>query len=90
VAPKVLDLNDRVAGTLKMLRPLVDEDVDLVWMPGAGLWPVKIDPSQIDQLLANLCVNARDAISGVGKVTIETDNAAFDEAYAPFIRAYLR
>ena len=81
VAPKVLDLNDRVAGTLKMLRPLVDEDVDLVWMPGAGLWPVKIDPSQIDQLLANLCVNARDAISGVGKVTIETDNAAFDEAY---------
>jgi len=42
VAPKVLDLNDRVAGTLKMLRPLVDEDVDLVWMPGAGLWRVKI------------------------------------------------
>ena len=49
--------------------------------PGANLWPVKIDPSQIDQILANLCVNARDAIAGVGKVTIETTNIAFDEGY---------
>jgi two-component system cell cycle sensor histidine kinase/response regulator CckA len=81
VAPKVLDLNDTVAGMLKMLRRLIGEDIHLVWMPGAGLWPVRIDPSQIDQLLANLCVNARDAISGVGKVTIETRNAIFDEAY---------
>jgi two-component system cell cycle sensor histidine kinase/response regulator CckA len=81
VAPRVLDLNDTVAGMLKMLRRLIGEDIHLVWMPGAGLWPVRIDPSQIDQLLANLCVNARDAISGVGKVTIETRNAIFDEAY---------
>jgi CheY-like chemotaxis protein len=81
VAPKVLDLNDSVAGMLKMLLRLIGEDIDLVWMPGAGLWPVKIDPSQIDQLLANLCVNARDAIAGVGKVTIETEKIAFDEAY---------
>ncbi len=42
--------------------------------PGHDLWPVKMDPSQIDQILANLCVNARDAIAGVGKITIETDN----------------
>ena len=81
VAPTVLDLNDRVTGMLKMLQRLIGEDIDLVWMPGTGLWPVKIDPSQIDQLLANLCVNARDAISGVGKVTIETENTTFDEAY---------
>ena len=81
VAPKVLDLNETVAGMLKMLRRLIGEDIDLVWMPGAGLWPVKMDPSQIDQILANLCVNARDAIAGVGKVTIETENTAFDEAY---------
>jgi CheY-like chemotaxis protein len=60
---------------------MIGEDIDLVWMPGAGLWPVRIDPSQIDQLLANLCVNARDAIAGVGKVTIETENTVFDEAY---------
>ena len=81
VAPKVLDLNDTVAGMLKMLLRLIGENIDLVWMPGAALWPVKLDPSQIDQVLANLCVNARDAIAGVGKVTIETENIAFDEAY---------
>ena len=81
VAPIVLDFNGTVSGMLKMLRRLIGEDIDLVWAPGAGLWPVKIDPSQIDQLLANLCVNARDAIAGVGKVTIETENTAFDEAY---------
>jgi CheY-like chemotaxis protein len=66
---------------LKMLRRLIGEDLDLVWIPGAGLWQVKIDPSQIDQILANLCVNARDAISGVGKVIIETKNMSFDKEY---------
>ena len=78
--PKVLDLNETVEGMLKMLRRLIGEDIDLAWLPGAGLWPVKVDPSQVDQILANLCVNARDAIAGVGKLTIETANAAFDEA----------
>lgn len=78
VAPKILDLNDTVAGMLKMLRRLIGEDITFAWMPGAGVWPVKIDPSQIDQLLANLCVNARDAIVGVGKITIETGNEVFD------------
>jgi CheY-like chemotaxis protein len=74
-------LNDTVSGMLKMLLRLIGEDIDLIWMPGAGLWSVKMDPSQIDQLLANLCVNARDAIAGVGKVTIESENTVFDEAY---------
>ncbi len=81
VAPKVLDLNDTVTGMLKMLRRLIGEDIDLVWMPGANLWPIRMDPSQIDQVLANLCVNARDAIVDVGKVTIETENIVFDGAY---------
>jgi len=54
---------------------------DSAWMPAPRLGPVKVDPAQIDQMLANLCVNARDAIEGVGKITIETDNAVFDEAY---------
>ncbi|MDZ7666117.1 MAG: ATP-binding protein [Desulfotignum sp.] len=66
---------------LNMLRRLIGEDIDLVWQPDAHLWPVKMDPSQIDQILANLCVNARDAISGVGKLTIETGKKTFDEAY---------
>ena len=64
-----------------MLRRLIGEDIDLAWMPGPDLWPVKIDPAQIDQILANLFVNARDAIDGVGKITIETDKVVFDEAY---------
>ncbi len=81
VAPMVLDMNDRVTGMLKMLQRLMGEDIDLAWMPGAALWPVKMDPSQIDQLLANLCINARDAINGVGKVTIKTENTVFDDAY---------
>ena len=81
VAPKVLDLNETVEGMLKMLRRLIGEDVELAWLPRAGIWPVKIDPSQIDQILANLCVNARDAIAGVGKITIETGTASLDGAY---------
>ncbi len=81
VSPKVLDLNDTVEGMLKMLRRLIGEEIDLAWMPALNLWPVKIDPSQIDQLLANLAVNARDAISGAGKVTIETRNITFNQSY---------
>ncbi|MFK5954304.1 MAG: ABC transporter substrate binding protein [Desulfobacterium sp.] len=79
--PEVLDLNDSLDGLLKMLRRLIGEDIDLAWQPGANVWPVKIDPSQIDQILANLCVNARDAIADVGQVTIETKNSRFDEEY---------
>jgi len=81
VSPKVLDLNDTVSGMLKMIRRLIGEDIDLVWMPGPGQWTVKMDPTQIDQVLANLMVNARDAIAGVGKVTIKTENIVLDAAY---------
>ncbi len=81
VAPKVIDLNETMAGMATMLRRLIGEDIQLVWMPGNKLWPVRIDPSQVDQILANLCVNARDAIAGVGKVTIETRNAVLDAAF---------
>ncbi len=81
VSPVVLDLNDTISGMLKMLRRLIGEDIDLVWKPMPRLWMVKIDPVQIDQILANLLVNAKDAISGVGAVTIETNNVVFDETY---------
>jgi PAS domain S-box-containing protein len=76
VSPKVLDLNDAIAGMLKMLSRLIGEDIDLVWRPGHGLWKVKVDPSQIDQVLANLAVNARDAITGVGSITLATENVS--------------
>ncbi len=74
VTPKVMDLSDTVGGMLKMLKRLIGEDIDLSWSPASGLWPVKLDPSQVDQILANLCVNARDAIEGTGKVAIRTGN----------------
>ncbi|MDW7772115.1 MAG: response regulator [Desulfobulbaceae bacterium] len=83
IAPKVLDLNEVVANALKMFRRLIGEDINLGWLPGEALWTVKIDPSQVDQILANLCVNARDAIDGVGKITIETSNVILDDAYCP-------
>jgi two-component system, cell cycle sensor histidine kinase and response regulator CckA len=81
IDPRVLNLNATVEGMFNMLRRLIGEHIDLAWLPGADLWPVKMDPAQIDQILANLCVNARDAIADVGKVTIETENVSLDEAY---------
>ncbi|MHC1699145.1 MAG: PocR ligand-binding domain-containing protein [Geobacteraceae bacterium] len=81
IAPKVLDLNKTVEGMLQILRRLIGEDIDLTWNHCAQECQVKMDPSQIDQILANLCVNARDAIVGVGKIIIETALAVFDEKY---------
>ncbi len=83
-APRTLDLNETVAGMLTMLRRLIGEEVEVLFRPGDGLWSVKVDPSQVDQLLANLCVNARDAIEGVGVVTLATGNVLVDE---PFCRS---
>jgi signal transduction histidine kinase len=81
ISPQVLDLNETVEGMLKMLRRLIGEDVNLEWLPEPKLWQIMIDPSQIDQILANLCINARDAIAGVGKIIIETGTAAFETEY---------
>lgn len=81
IDPKVLNLNDTIEVMLKMIRRLIGEDIDLSWLPDGDLWSVNIDPSQLDQILVNLCVNARDAIDDVGKVTIETENISLDEKY---------
>jgi len=81
ISPVKLDLNEILEGMLKMLQRLIGEDIELNWIPGSDLWPVKLDPGQIDQVLANLCVNARDAIVDVGKIKIETRNVKIDEAY---------
>lgn len=72
--PRVLSLNATVEGMLKMLRRLIGENIELKWNPGKEIWAVRIDPSQLDQILANLCVNARDAISENGIVEISTEN----------------
>lgn len=81
VVPEIIDLNQTISGMLKMLQRLIGEDIEIIWKPGANLWPVLIDPSQVDQVLANLSVNARDAISGTGSLIIETENVIIDEVY---------
>jgi len=81
VTPQVLDVNDAVSGMVSMLHRLIGEDIDLIWKPGARCGFVNIDPGQLDQVLANLCINARDAISGAGKLTIETESATIDQEY---------
>jgi PAS domain S-box-containing protein len=81
ISPKVLNLNDAVGGLLNMMQRIVHEGIHLAWMPGYKVWSVKIDPSQINQVLANLVINARDAIRTNGRITIETGNAAFDTSY---------
>ncbi|MCD4829071.1 MAG: PAS domain S-box protein [Candidatus Cloacimonetes bacterium] len=81
VSPVVLDLNKTVDSMLKMLRRLIGEDIDLIWKPGEGIAPVRIDPAQVDQMLANLAVNSRDAIEDVGTLTIETANFEIDDEF---------
>jgi signal transduction histidine kinase len=82
IAPRVLDLNDGVESILRMIRRLIGERIELRWSPGAGVWKVRIDPSQLDQLLTNLATNARDAIPGAGTVAVGTANASIDAAFA--------
>jgi PAS domain S-box-containing protein len=78
--PQVLDLNGTISGMLKMLKGLIGEDIDLLLLPKLDLWKVKIDPSQVDQILANLVVNARDALTGAGAITVRTENVVVDDS----------
>ena len=80
-APKIVDLNGVITENLKMLTRVIGEDIDLAMVPGARLGSVKADPSQIEQVIMNLAVNARDAMPQGGKLTIETANITLDEGY---------
>ncbi|MBZ5655578.1 MAG: response regulator [Acidobacteriia bacterium] len=82
LAPKVLDLNEVVSENLKMLTRMIGEDIDLVMVPGPAIGAVRADPGQIDQVIMNLAVNARDAMPDGGKLTIETANVSLDENFA--------
>jgi len=82
VHPQVLDLNSVVSGVEQLLRRTLGEHVDLIISTASGLWPVTADPGQLEQVLVNLAINARDAMPGGGRLTIETGNIAVDEAYA--------
>jgi len=80
--PRVLELNEVVAGMIQMFSRVIGENIELAFLPGAKLWRVKADPSQMEQVLLNLVVNARDAMPEGGRLTIETSNVEFDRTYA--------
>jgi len=81
IAPKVLAVNETIEQTLNLVRKLIGEDIVLAWMPGPSVRTILLDPSQLDQVITNLCINARDAINTTGKITIETAAVEFDEEY---------
>jgi PAS domain S-box-containing protein len=81
VSPVLLDLNATVASSLQMLHRLLGENVELRWKPSDEPLPIMMDPSQVDQLLTNLCVNARDSIKDVGALTIEAEEVGLNEDY---------
>jgi PAS domain S-box-containing protein len=85
INPLILNLNDSVSSMLKMLRRLIGENIELLWIPEAERQTIKIDPSQLDQILANLCVNSRDAISAEGKITIRTKNVTISSKQAAIL-----
>ncbi len=89
ITPIVLDINETVSGMIKMLKRLIGESVDLTWVSGPKMWPVIIDPSQLNQILINLCVNARDSITDIGKITIETENCSFNKDYCDNHEGYI-
>jgi PAS domain S-box-containing protein len=89
VIPKVLDLNEAVNGTLGMLHRLIGADIVVSWVPDRRPCFVRMDPSQLDQILINLCVNARDAITGTGKITIETSRRHLDHPTPLFLTSML-
>ncbi len=80
ITPVLLDLNAAIAGSMKMLRRLIGENIQLHFVPQSDLGYVFMDPSQMDQMLVNLAVNARDAILGTGNIFIEAANRTLQEA----------
>jgi hypothetical protein len=82
LAPRVVDLNELLAGTERMLRRLLGEDVELALLPQRPLGSVRIDPGSIEQVIVNLAVNARDAMPTGGKLTLETADVTLDDAFA--------
>jgi two-component system cell cycle sensor histidine kinase/response regulator CckA len=81
-SPRLIDLNNVMLNLDTMLRRLIGEDIEVLTVPATDLGTVKADPGQIEQVLMNLALNARDAMPSGGKLTLETSNVQLDEAYS--------
>ena len=81
VSPKIMDLNKKIHGMMNMLKRLLRENIDLRFLPGEEIGMVNIDPTQLDQILVNLCINARDAVGNTGQISIATGEIFIDGAY---------
>jgi len=81
IEPKVININESISQSEKMLRRIIGEDIELAFLPDEDLKQTKADPGQVEQIFFNLAVNARDAMEDGGKLTIETSNAVLDEKY---------
>ena len=84
VSPRLINLNNAMDGMLKMLKRLIGGGIELEWSPGKKVWSVIMDPSQLDHILVNLCINARDAMGNEGRITIETRNINIDQGFCDF------
>lgn len=89
ISPEPMDLNENISNMLSMLQRLIGENIEMLWHPGDEVWTVKMDLSQIDQVLVNLVANARDSISDKGQITIETGNVEMDEDYCFLRRGFV-
>jgi CheY-like chemotaxis protein len=85
IAPEVINLNESVMAMLAMLKQLIGENIHLTFEQEPNLWPVKVDATQVDQIIVNLCVNSRDAISNIGAITINIANFSVDENTEPHV-----
>jgi PAS domain S-box-containing protein len=81
IEPKIIDLNELLVGFRDSLAPLIGEDIDFIFKPARDLWKLKLDPTQVDQIVMNLVVNARDAMPNGGTLSIETSNVRIDLHY---------
>jgi PAS domain S-box-containing protein len=89
MSPKILNLNKTILEMMSLLKSLVGENIELTWKPNKNVDTIKIDPSQLDQILANLCINAKEAIKNNGEISIKTDIVCFDKTYCQENTDYL-
>ena len=83
--PQVIDLNQAVADQLTLLQRLVGDGLQLVWQPASSVWDIRMDPAQVNEVLAHLCLNARDFAGGGGRLTVATSNTTVPSTSHPHL-----